>query len=186
VFGPTLKGSNVELAPVAPGDLPLINRWWALPEVNRFWAGIGVPSLRRTEEWYERSARSDEVIIWSVRGAGRTIGHTFLVVSWRHRRAWSGLLIGESDMWGAGYGSEAVRLRTQYAFRELGLERLESESVDENVGMHRALQKSGYRVIGRKRHVFYRGGRWHDSLLFELLREDWDGEGHEPDVLMGE
>ncbi|MBV9281844.1 MAG: GNAT family N-acetyltransferase, partial [Chloroflexi bacterium] len=69
--------------------------------------------------------------------------------------------------------SEAVRLRTAYAFQELGLERLESQSFVPNVAMHRALEKSGYQRIGRKRHAVFRGGAWHDLVMFELLRDDW-------------
>ena len=82
-------------------------------------------------------------------------------------------MIGDTSCWGRGYASEAVRLRTAYAFEELGLERLGSESFVENVRMHRALEKSGYHKIGRQRHYVYRGGAWHDVFLFELLREDW-------------
>jgi hypothetical protein len=39
--------------------------------------------------------------------------------------------------------------------------------------MHRALQKAGYREVGRKRHYVFRGGVWHDAIIFELLRDDW-------------
>lgn len=165
----------MSLEPVRPEDVPLINRWWALPEVNLFWPGAGVPSLRQTEEWYERSARSEDSIVWVLRVNGTTIGQTFLgPIDWQNRHARSGVMIGDTSQWGRGYGSESVQLRTDYAFGELGLERLESESVAGNVGMHRALERSGYRKIGRRRHVFYRGGTWQDAFLFELLREEWE------------
>jgi RimJ/RimL family protein N-acetyltransferase len=60
-----------------------------------------------------------------------------------------------------------------YAFRELGLERLETETLAENSAMHRVLEKSGYQRIGRRRHRIYKGGEWHDAILFELVREEW-------------
>jgi RimJ/RimL family protein N-acetyltransferase len=83
------------------------------------------------------------------------------------------MFLGDRSVWGRGYASEAVRLRTAFAFNELNLERLESESIAQNIGMHRALEKSGYQKIGRRRHVFYRSGQWLDSYIFELLRDEW-------------
>ncbi|HEX8919607.1 MAG TPA: GNAT family protein, partial [Chloroflexota bacterium] len=72
-----------------------------------------------------------------------------------------------------GFASEAVRLRTQFAFQELNLERLESESYEANLSMHRALQKSGYQKVGHRRHHMFRSGSWHDTFIFEVLRDDW-------------
>lgn len=69
-----------------------------------------------------------------------------------------------------------MRLRTRYAFDELDVERLESESLAENLRMHRALEKSGYRRMGTKRHFIYRGGTWHDMHIFEVLRDEWRAE----------
>ena len=174
MLGPNLQGEVVSLEPVRPEDLPLISGWWAIHEVTRYWSGIGVPSMQQTDEWFERSARSDGDVVWTIRVGGRTIGHTHLTsIDWQNRSATSGLLIGEVDAWGEGYAGDSVRLRTRYAFEELGLERLESESVEGNVAMHRALEKVGYRKIGRKLRALYRGSVWHDSFLFELLREEW-------------
>jgi len=175
VLGPILRGKVVSLEPVRAADVPLINRWWAIPDVIRYWGGIGVPSQAQTEEWWERSARSESGIIWAIRVADRTIGHAFLSIDWSNRSATSGMLLGEVDAWGKGYAGEVVRLRTRYAFEDLGLERLESESVEGNVAMHRALERSGYRRIGRKHGAMVRGGERHASYLFQLLREEWEG-----------
>jgi RimJ/RimL family protein N-acetyltransferase len=90
-----------------------------------------------------------------------------------NRRGETGLMIGDRSAWGRGYASEAVRLRTRFAFEELNLERLGSESLVENLAMHRALEKSGYQKIGRKRRYFFKGGQWHDVYVFEVLREEW-------------
>jgi len=86
-------------------------------------------------------------------------------------------VIGDRAARGKGYASEVVRLRTAFAFEELGLERLESETFTENAPMQRALETSGYRRIGTKRHYYYRGGTWHDIYLFELLRDEWQARG---------
>jgi RimJ/RimL family protein N-acetyltransferase len=49
-------------------------------------------------------------------------------IYWRSRSARTGLILGDRSAWGKGYGSEVVQLRALYAFRELGVERLEADS----------------------------------------------------------
>lgn len=174
MLGPILCGETVALEPVQRDDLPLINRWWAIPEVIRYWGGMDVPSQQETDAWLARSAASRAGVIWMIRAEQRAIGHTYLSIDWPKRSATSGMLIGEVDAWGKGYAREVVRLRTRYAFEDLGLERLESESVEGNVAMHRALERAGYRRVARKRGALFRAGTRQDAFLFELLRAEWE------------
>lgn len=55
-----------------------------------------------------------------------------------------GLLIGERDEWSKGYGSEAIRLLTQYAFSELGLAYLWAGVHVANIGSGKAFLKAGW------------------------------------------
>ena len=82
-------------------------------------------------------------------------------------------MIGERDCWGQGYATEAMRLRTAYAFNELGLETLTTQVYAPNEASRRALQRAGYREVGwLRRHVYFEG-ELHDVWLGEMLR----GEG---------
>ena len=81
---------------------------------------------------------------------GRLIGNAALDhIDWRNRRAESGIVIGEKDEWGKGYAGEAMRLRTRYAFRELGLETVTTRVVLANAASRRGLERAGYRQAGR-------------------------------------
>jgi len=174
MLGPTLHGELISLEAATPEDLPLFCGWLADVEVNRYLSMQNVPSAKQEEEWYEATAASHHDVHWAVRAEGRTVGVSSLNgIDWTNRHARSGMFLGDRSVWGRGYASEAVRLRTAYAFNELNLERLESESIAQNIGMHRALEKSGYQKIGRRRHMFYRGGQWLDMYIFELLRDEW-------------
>lgn len=174
MFGPILQGDRLSLEPPRLDDIPLFCDWFAHLEVTRTLLMRFVPSLQQEEEWFKRTAQSDAIVYWVMRVDGRTVGASALEeIDWINRHAGSGTIIGDPADWGKGYASEATRLRTDYAFQELGLERLETQSFAENSRMHRALEKSGYQMIGRRRRYVYKGGEWHDSLLFELLRDDW-------------
>ena len=44
-------------------------------------------------------------------------------INWRNRSATGGLVIGERSAWGRGYATDAVAVRTGFAFAQLGLHR---------------------------------------------------------------
>ena len=174
MLGPTLRGERISLEPPRLEDLPTYRSWFANLEVTHTLARIFAPSEKGEEAWYERVSSSDESVIWRIVAEDRTVGNTGIHgIDWINRHGETGLMIGEMSEWGKGYASEAVKLRTAFAFNELGLERLGSQSFVENVPMHRALEKSGYQKIGRMRHYFYRDGTWHDVYAFEVLRDEW-------------
>jgi ribosomal-protein-alanine N-acetyltransferase len=174
MFGPVLRGERVSLEPPRVEDIEIFRTWFAELETTRYLLMRFALSQKQEEEWYERAATSQSDVHWSIRVGGRTIGSTGVHgIDWINRRGSSGMVIGDRSEWGKGHGSEVVRLRTAYAFEELGLERLETESLAVNRPMHRALQKTGYREAGRRRHYVFRGGEWHDAIIFELLRDEW-------------
>jgi RimJ/RimL family protein N-acetyltransferase len=174
MLGPILRGAAVSLEPAQLEDAAVRCRWFADLELSRWWTGPDVPSLKQEEESFDRAARDPALVLWRIALEGRTIGSAWLTaIDWRNRQAWQGMVIGERAEWGKGYGSEVVALRTAFAFEDLGLERLETSCLERNVGMQRALARSGFRRIGIRQHRFFLQGGWHHELLFELLCSEW-------------
>lgn len=182
MLGPILRGKHISLEPLRSDDIDLYLSWFADPDLTRYLLKRFVPSRECEQEWLRGAATNRSSVQWNIVLDGRTIGVTAIHdIDWRNRHATSGTFIGDRATWGKGYGSDAVRLRTAYAFDELGLERLETQSMAENLGMHRALERSGYHRFAVRRHYSFCGGSWHDSYLFELLREEWEtGREHAP------
>lgn len=54
----------------------------------------------------------------------------------------------DAALWGRGYGSEAIRYGTGWAFRVLGLHRAEANVMPRNAASLRAAEKAGYRPEG--------------------------------------
>lgn len=177
MLGPIITGDRLSLAPAQPDDLPLFCAWFADREVTRYLLTRFPPSPQQEEDWYKRIASSEHDVHWVMKLGGQTIGITGIhAIDWINRHATSGTLIGDRGNWGKGYATEAVRLRTAYAFNDLGLERLETESLAVNAGMHRALERSGYRRFATRRRYIYSDGGFQDVHLFELLRDEWQPE----------
>ena len=85
--------------------------------------------------------------------------------------------IGDSGMWGYGYGSEAIRLVTQFSFHTLGLHRLQAGVYASNTGSIRALEKAGYALEGKSGRKLRGKDGWEDHLHFGLVNDDWQA-GH--------
>ena len=75
--------------------------------------------------------------------------------------------------WGCGYASEAARAMVDFGFRELGLRRISSWCIADNVASVRVLERLGFLLEGRLRSNEFFKGRWWDTLLYAVLAEEW-------------
>jgi RimJ/RimL family protein N-acetyltransferase len=174
MLGPTLAGPTVTLAPLEPEHLDHYLEWFADPQVTHFLAHDRVVTLQQEHEWFERVTRSETDVAWGIFVEGRHIGGTGITqINWRSRNAITGTVIGDRTWWGRGVASEAMALRTQYAFEELGLEKLMSQVFEGNLASRRALEKVGYTTVGIYRRHEFRHNRWWDVWIGELLRDEW-------------
>lgn len=177
MFGPTLRGEKCVLRPPRKEELSTYQSWFTDPDVLRFMPGIGSFSDSQEEEWFKRTADDPTVVAWAIEVDGRVVGTCGIHgLDFRHGHGESGLVIGDKSMWRRGIASEAMALRTRFAFRELNLHKIRSRAFMGNEGSKRALQKAGYRQSGVQREEYYRGGTWHDLWMGEVLREDWERE----------
>ncbi len=174
MLGPILRGTTVTLAPLKPEHLEHYLEWFADPEVTRFLTLDLVVTMKQEEEWFERVSNSHNEVAWGVFVEGEHIGGTGITqINWRSRHAVTGLIIGDKQWWGRGVASEAMAIRTRYAFEELGMEKLVTQVFEGNTASRRALEKVGYQTVGIFRHHEFRHNGWWDVWIGELLCEDW-------------
>ncbi|HUQ17170.1 MAG TPA: GNAT family N-acetyltransferase [Candidatus Saccharimonadales bacterium] len=172
MHGPRLVGTNgTELRPPTQEDAKRIAHWMLDPGPSRFWGGR-TADLReeKIKERFEEGAKSEDQILWSIAHEGETVGFTGLFdIDWIARDAESGVFIGRADLYGRGIASEAVRLRTDFAWSELRLHRVHNWIALGNRGSRRANEKAGYRQIGLMKNVWFRSGEWHHGWLGEAF-----------------
>ncbi len=108
-----------------------------------------------------------------MRATGNLIGTVSLMrIDQRHRIAELGIAIGEKSAWSQGYGSEAVRLMTDYALTFQGLHTMYLWLHGFNQRAQRAYLKAGYREAGRMRSATELNGERYDRILMDCTRED--------------
>lgn len=174
MIGPRVIGRNgVELRPQTLEDRLRTMLWQAAPEVSRFWAPrAGDWREERVKERFAQDAASTDSINWAIAYQGETVGFTGIFdIEWVRRDGESGLFIGRHDLYGRGIASEAVRLRTDFAWRQLRLHRVHNWIALQNRGSRRANEKVGYRQIGLYMGWTVRSGQTIDDWMGEIFPE---------------
>ncbi len=93
--------------------------------------------------------------------AGRSF--RFLLVQPRHPGKIVGML-GLNELWGRGCGSEAIAYGAEWAFRALGLHRVEANIMPRNTASRRAAAKAGFVEEGLSRKYLKINGVWEDHI----------------------
>ena len=175
MFGPVLKGERVTLRPADDSDPPRFLPWIADMEVTRYLGRRTGAALYQEVDFFKRVGEAKDTVLWIIEADGEAVGATGIhEIDWQNAHATTGILIGAKDKWGKGIASEAMRLRTRYAFRELNLHKLMTEVFVGNVASRRALEKNGYRIVGVRKDHFFTSGTWHDMWIGEVTREEYD------------
>jgi ribosomal-protein-alanine N-acetyltransferase len=72
---------------------------------------------------------------------------------------------------GRGLATAAVREMTRLAFHELGLHRVQAETLPHNVASQRVLARNGFVRYGLAPRYLHIAGEWQDHVMFQLLDE---------------
>ncbi len=178
---PFLIGSKIYLRPLDLADAPTLTTWLNDPEVTRYLL-MHRPLMLLAEEAFLRKMSEDEsniVLGIVVREPEQFIGVTGLNhLDTRNRHVQFGIFVGEKSAWGKGYGTEATRMMIRYAFDTLNLNRVSLHVHEYNERAVRAYQKAGFRMEGRLRQETFREGRYWDTFVMAVLREEWAMADH--------
>jgi RimJ/RimL family protein N-acetyltransferase len=174
---PFLIGAKVYLRPLDREDAAALVPWFNDPEVTRTLRRYRPQTLRDEEAFLEKLTQSEQDLALGIvaRAADRLIGVTGLhQIDFKNRHACFGILIGEKDEWGKGYGTEATSLVVKHAFETLNLNRVWLYVFEYNQRGRRSYERVGFRQEGVLRQDCYREGRYWDTLVMAILREEWD------------
>ena len=73
-----------------------------------------------------------------------------------------------------GYASEAIRLVLRYFFQELRYQKVTVGVYDFNEASIKLHEKLGFQHEGRERRVYFTRGKYHDSLILGMTREEFE------------
>lgn len=175
----SITGEKVALGPPHRGIIPLLDKWDNDLALSILSGDPARPRAReQAEAEYERYSRSeqrDEVRFLIYECATlRLIGLAELMhINLSHRTATYGIIIGESDCWGKGYGTETTILMLDYAFHVLGLHNVMLEVHGFNERAIRTYLRAGFKVFGRRREAYRVGDRVYDDVHMDCLASEF-------------
>jgi len=175
------SGTLIRLAALQREDLPIYAGWFRDYEIERFLLpDVVVPMTDEAEaEWYERASKATDSYTFAIRTLADDvlIGNCSLFeISQKNRVATFGIVVGNKEYWGKGYGSDATREMLRFAFYELNLNRVQLEVYDFNKRAIRAYENVGFVHEGTRRNALFREGRYHDIHMMSVLRDEWLSE----------
>jgi RimJ/RimL family protein N-acetyltransferase len=151
--------------------------WLADLDVTRYILRRTPPALHEEDDFLKRMAEDRTEVFWAIEVDGTLVGTTGIHgIDWINAHATTGIMVGDKSYWRRGVATEAMRLRTRFAFHELNLHKLRTFVLADNAASRRALEKAGYRHAGTLREEHWSDGGWHDTWIGEVLREEWERE----------
>ena len=177
---PVLYGERVMLREYRAEDLDAIHRW-ANDEATtrylstRYWPPRTEVDTRELLNNMLQSSHNAYNFVIADRQDQRYLGQMDMFrVDWRLRMGELGMVVADPALRGQGIGLEALQLMQGFAFRTLGLERLELEVHMLNTPALRCYEKAGFTLEGVKRHAFFTDGRFCDVGMMSVLRGEYE------------
>ncbi len=131
-------------------------------------------SMERLEGEFERRTKEENVAWFAIDVDGEFIGscglHAFEAT---HRTCTLGIVIGDPQYQGRGYGREAIGLLLDYAFRLRNVQKVWLTTGGNNERAIRCYRACGFDEEGRLRRHEWSGGEYLDLVYMGILREEW-------------
>lgn len=156
------------LRPGSEPDVEPLAAVRAHPEVHRWWRGNDLAAKVRSEFEHDLG--------WVIEIASNPAGwiQTYENDDEDYRSAGIDIYL-DPALRGRGFGVTAVRLVVRWLLEERGHHRLTIDPAADNAAAIRCYEKVGFRPIGvARRSEVGVDGSWHDQLLMDLLREEFD------------
>lgn len=141
-----LEEKDIYLRPMTREDTDLIVKWRNKDFVRKNFI-YQKPFTREGHlHWIETMVETGRVVQFLICTKDDVpVGSVYLRdIDEVHHKAEYGIFIGEEDALSKGYGTEAARLMTEYAFRELKLHKLMLRVLAGNERAKRSYEKAGF------------------------------------------
>lgn len=150
--------------------------WRTSDFVTRFMYTDIEYNLENQKKWLDIIRQDGNGRYWVISYRDTLIGFISITgIDWKHKRGYWNFYIGDPkySMLAGFLGAYMYN----YAFTELGLEKLLGEVMAENEAVRKLHLKQGAREIGFFEKHILKSGQWHDVYLFEMTKERWQVKG---------
>lgn len=173
-----LQTQRLLLRPLLASDAPALYAIFSDPQVTRYTSGGAWQSLDKADDMVVRYTNG--LVSKDAIGLGIVNLQSDVVIgtcSLFHldeqcRRAEIGYILSRAS-WGQAYMAEALAALIQFGFDELNLHRIEADIDPRNTASLSSVERLGFIKEGYLRERWIVDGEISDTVLFGLLRSDW-------------
>lgn len=186
-----ITGEKICLSEVLRRDIEKLREWYNSPEWKATEREYRIIGEIHQERWFESLTDARNQVVFSVveakqtelpkgviegerkKYAGKLVGFTGVThINWVYRTGEVDIMI-DPEQRGLGYGIEAVEMILDHAFLTLNLNMMFAEVYELNDASRKLFKKVGFQEDGRRRAIYYWDGKYQDSILFSMLKNEW-------------
>ncbi len=173
-----IEGKLVRLRAVEPKDAENAFRWMNDREVSRGLMARYAFSLESEREWVKNAVKPLDFS--NARFAIETKEGVHIGVCGLHgcnaenRRAELGIMIGEKEYWGRGFGTDIMLTLLRFAFAQMNLNKVTLGVFEFNERGLAMYTKLGFVEEGRFREDLFQDGRYWDLVRMSILRREYE------------
>jgi RimJ/RimL family protein N-acetyltransferase len=175
---------RLKLRFVGPDDAEALFRLFSDPEALRYWSSTAWLHIAQAADNIEQTLKAyrdgTALRLAMILPDGELIGTVTLYdFDRRNHRCQVGYMLGRPH-WGQRYMQEALAALIGYGFSALELHRIEADIHPDNIASGRILEGLHFQREGHLRERWFVGGEISDSIIYGLLRKDWEAAIHPP------
>jgi len=174
----SIRSDRLNVRPIDDADLATVFRLCNNADVRRYCRAVRWPDMAQASAWLarirQRVADGNAMQFVIELHASKTVIGTCVLfqIDEANQRAEIGYALGR-EFWGMGYMHAALVALVAYAFRVLGLHRLEAEVDPRNENSAASLRRLGFQLEGLQKERWIVDDEILDSGLYGLLRSEW-------------
>jgi len=170
-----IVGDKVYLSPMNIDDYLKYTEWLNDYDISK---GINnytnIVSINSEKEWLDKAGNDKYTFAIVCMNNNELIGNISLMnVNGIDKTAELGIMIGNKEYHSCGYGSEAIIILLNYAFKHVNLNNIMLKVYSFNTGAIKAYEKCGFKTFGVWKNSHYFEGEYVDEIFMSVLKDDF-------------
>ena len=174
-----LVGDRIYLSPRSIEDAEIFVKWLNDFEVTDYTGRSSILMSLEDEKDYLTTRKNNSMPFVIVKLENdEMIGTAGLEhINQINKSATLGIMIGEKENRGNGYGEEAINLLLDYGFNYLNLNSINLDVLEINKRGIACYKKCGFKEMGKRRENVFVNGKYYDMVVMDILKGEFDVRG---------
>lgn len=173
-----LQGDRIELRRISIADADATYLSWLNDDdVTRGLETVVKPySMEMLQRYVTEIIANENIYMFIVvdKDSGKKIGTIKLHnISRKNGTCNIGLMIGDKNFWGKGYGGDMYKTMVDFAFTQLGIRKIWEMVHSDNTASLAIFHKIGFEEEGRLKEQVLSEGNYVDNVLLGLFAKNW-------------